>query len=190
MKKILILLISLVVITGCSSGKPSSTPSTTSSSDLSLPTLKADMSGYTLLSDEDHVFVSTTMKEAITIFKKSSKAVVYMGYVGCPFCQSAVPIINEIAKANDAVVYYVDTQNEANTEDDFNNLKELLKDHLATDQNGNPTLYVPQLTFIKDKEIIKNHIGVAPSAETYEMSDEQKDELRVIYQEMFDALNK
>ena len=78
---------------------------------------RADMSGYEMLEDDEHVFYQKTMEEVLALFEEGKSAIVYLGYVGCPWCEEAVPIMNEVAKAKGLTICYAPTYDDGEVYD-------------------------------------------------------------------------
>lgn len=173
-----ILLVVLLFITGCSS-KPSSYT-------------KADMSGYEDFNDEEHVFYEMNVKEMVDKIDKNETFVVYFGFSECPWCNVAMPILNEAAKEYDSIVYYIDTRSneewESNVDiDDYDLVVDHLGEYLEYDDEGKKHLYTPHVFFIKNGEVVKEHEGTI-DGKTDEMTVQDKEQLKQIYEEGFEEL--
>ncbi len=99
--------------------------------------------GYDELRDENHIFVITSMDEAIQIFENKKNAILYFGYPGCPWCGEAVPIMNICAKKYNQKINYVKTKEKNGKYLHTNQQKEKLfsyiKDYLEFDEKGEKT---------------------------------------------------
>lgn len=177
MKKILLvctLLLSMFAVTGCNKA----------------PENQADMSTYSALTDKDHVYVKenlTDLYEDITTTKETY--LLYIGFTNCPWCQELVPVLNEVAKENSLSVYYVDINSLSSEENNtLDSLKAYLSDWLYK-ENGESVLYVPDVAFIKDGQLVGNHIGTVSGHDAYaeKMTDEQKAELKQQLQDLIDG---
>ena len=82
--------------------------------------------------------------------------VVFLGYPQCPWCQRLAPIVDEAAKAERLdKIYYLDIRHARETNDaTYKKLVEKLKPHLRTDENGQPRVYVPDVTVLKDGRVV------------------------------------
>lgn len=155
---------------------------------------KADMEGYDNFMDGDHVFLEVTFDEANTFIKdKEFSGIIYFGYATCPWCIEAVPIMNEVAKAQETNIYYVNKKSEAN-EAHPEWLKEttkLLDKAYGLDENDGETyLYVPEVIVIKEGKIVAHHMGTLDDHDATErkMTDKEQEELQKIYEELFEKL--
>lgn len=196
MKKILILGLTALMLFGCSA-KPAETNQTTEKIDtttlniLDMGTESADMSGYTLLTDSKHVFKKITMEDSIRLFEEKGSGVVYYGYIGCPFCQQAVPVLNNAARQMGVDIYYVDVKSqEGNSDEIYAKLIEHIKDFLQV-EDGEPVFYVPQVFVVKDGQIVGDHLSLVESydiSKGKDMNESQRNELKKIYLDMIEKL--
>ena len=49
------------------------------------------------------------MQEALSVFQKES-AILYFGYPSCPWCVEALPVMNEVMKADKQHILYIRTK--------------------------------------------------------------------------------
>lgn len=176
MKKIVFVL--LLLLTGCSSTTSSLT--------------KADMSHYENFNDEDHVFYEMNVKEMVDKIDNNETFVVYFGFSECPWCNVAMPILNETAKEYDSIVYYIDTRSneewESNMDiDDYDLVVDYLGEYLDYDDDGKKHLYTPHVFFFKEGEVVKEHEGTI-DGKTDEITTQEKEQLKQIYEEGFEAI--
>ena len=157
---------------------------------------ESDMSGYTGL-DEDHVFVDTSVQEMLSDMDNGMTFAVYYGFVKCPWCQEAVPVLNESAKEAGYRVGYINTRPtsdiHSNTEiPDYDLLTEAVGEYFPLDEDGIPHLYTPFVFFIKDGKVQEVHQGTVDGHDAHErrMTSEEEEELRRIYDECFAALKQ
>lgn len=119
---------------------------------------------YRYVSSEN-VFVYKSMDEIIDILENGT-GVVYLGFPKCPWCQRYVEVLNEVAmeKGIDEISYYNIYEDRKENSEDYRKIVSLLDSHLLTDENGNKRVFVPDLTFVKDGEIIfhDNETSIAP----------------------------
>ena len=154
--------------------------------------VKADMSGYKWLYDDDPAFSETTMREAIKMFTEKGSGILYMGYVGCPWCERAVPVLNAAAKEQNLNILYVNVHDtQINSMEDYYALEPYIKEIFDTDKNGEAVFKVPEVIAIKDGVIVGHHLALVEGykiedAES-QMNNEQKEELKQIYLDLFRA---
>lgn len=116
--------------------------------------------------------------------------VIYFGYSTCPWCRNIISPLLEVIKDNNIdKLYYVDVESIETTDE---KIKEILDGYLSLDSTGNKRLYVPDVYFIKDGNIVFHHIGTVDSYKNpYKgMSSEEKQQLKGIYQEGIDLIKR
>lgn len=70
-----------------------------------------DISDYRYVEDEYH-FYDVNMDDALALTQNPSfNGVLYFGFPGCPWCQSAMPVLVEASNATDVPVFYVSRAN-------------------------------------------------------------------------------
>ncbi|MCR5795453.1 MAG: thioredoxin family protein [Solobacterium sp.] len=178
MKKVLLFLICLLMAAGCAAPN-----------EVELKTTEADMTPFIWIRGETADFRQTTWTEVIRLFTEKGTGVVYYGYKDCAYCQRAVPELNEAAKENGAVIYYVDVHGEEQPdEEQFNQLMELIDKTLDHDENGEPLFYVPYVIGIRNGKIQGSHTslvdGFKPQDASDQLSDEQRARLRGIFSDI------
>lgn len=104
---------------------------------------------------DDNRFAYVSPDEIKQIFEHGS-GLVFLGFKECPWCQKLAPMIDEAAKAEGLdKVYYMDIrQARANNDVTYQMLVEKLKDYLAKDGDGNPRIFVPDVTALHDGKIV------------------------------------
>lgn len=131
--------------------------------------------------DVDNVYKYVTANEAIELFKEN-QAIVLFGFKDCKWCQSYAPILDKVAKENGVeTIYYCDIKKDrTNKTEEYNKLVDVLKNHLYEDDNGQKRIYVPDVYFIKDGNIVghNNDTSLIEGAATEEYySDSEKEKL-------------
>lgn len=180
MKKIIIACILALALGACSSDTGSS------------PKERADMSGYSTLTDTDHVFIESSVKEMAEMMDNHESFAVYFGFDECPWCLEAVPLLNEAAKENNEDVYYINTRKNSEWKsnldiDDYDLLVEKLGDYLSFDDDGVKHLYTPHVFFMKDGSVVYDHEGTIEGHDAHDetLSDEEKETVKGYYEEGF-----
>ena len=103
----------------------------------------------------DNRFVFASVSEVLEKFESGS-GLIFLGFQQCPWCQQLAPLVDDAAKAEGLdKIYYLDIRHARETNDDtYKKLVEKLKPHLRTDQNGQPRVYVPDVTVLKDGHVV------------------------------------
>ena len=104
---------------------------------------------------DDNRFVFASAGEVLEKFESGS-GLIFLGFQQCPWCQQLAPIVDTAAKAEGLdKIYYLDIRHARETNDDtYKKLVEKLKPHLRTDENGQPRVYVPDVTALKDGRVV------------------------------------
>lgn len=127
-------------------------------------------------------------EEEVISFFESGTGVVYFGYPECPWCRNVIGPLIRTSLDSGVSLYYVDAHKLTNKDKLFR----VLDDYLREDDEKNKKLYVPDVYFVKDGEVLSHHLG---SVDSYKnpylgMNKEQKDELISIYKSEIDKLKK
>lgn len=111
---------------------------------------------YTEVSN-NNVFVYRSSKEIIKIMEKGT-GIVYLGFPECPWCQTYVKYLNEVAKevGIDKIYYYNIYDDRKNETDNYKKIVSLLGENLQYDDEGNLRIYVPNVSFHVYGEVIGN----------------------------------
>lgn len=194
MKKIAFL-ISMLLLTGCRSNTPVPTtePTTTPEPTPEITETVADMQGYGLLEDKDHVYRLTSVGEMIERAEHGDTFAVYFGYDTCPWCNEAVPILNDAAKAAGVTVGYVNIYpHDGEPEFDYDRLIEVYGDQFPKDEDGEHKVTVPFVFFFRDGELVLKYEGTVSghNANERRMTAEEKERLFHSYEEGFTLMTK
>ena len=71
---------------------------------------KVDMKDYKQLEGNIANFQQITVAESTRFIKEGGSGIIYYGYVGCPFCERAIPLLNQAAIETGITIYYVDVR--------------------------------------------------------------------------------
>jgi len=163
----------------------------------------------------DNPIIYKTGKEVLDVLKNES-AIVYFGFAACPWCRSILPTLLEVAEDEEVeTIYYVDIQNirdeykftgsiiPEKTKEGTIAYQEIIEffgknldKYYVSDEKGNrydtgtTRLYAPTVISVKNGEIKKIQVN---NVESYtnpfvEETKEQKEELKKIYQELFNSI--
>ena len=131
--------------------------------------------------------------EEVFNFFENKTGVIYFGFPGCPWCRNMIPVLFNSAKNNnvDTVYYFNPREIRSSDNEDYNKLVNILNEYLTENENGEKTLYVPDVYFVKDGKIVGHHLGTVNSQSdpTIELTSEQKQELNDIFDELFSKIN-
>jgi len=104
---------------------------------------------------ENNVFEYKTIEEIIKIFE-SGTGVVYLGFPECPWCQRYVIYLNEVA--NDVglknIYYFNILQDRKDNTEGYRTLLSLLDGYLLNDDDGNPRIFVTDISVVVNGEIV------------------------------------
>lgn len=105
--------------------------------------------------DSDNLFVYRDINEVINILEKGT-GIVYIGFPECPWCQSYVVYLNDVAKdMGIEKIYYLNImEDRKNNTKEYQKLVSILSDHLDNDEEGNKRVFVPDVTFVVKGEIV------------------------------------
>ncbi len=109
---------------------------------------------YSRVVDENRYTYATS--EEIEKIITDGTGLVFLGFPECPWCQQLTPIVDEAARAEKLEkIYYLNIREmrELNTET-YKKLVDKLKDYLEKDEDGNPRIYVPDVTAFKDGKVV------------------------------------
>lgn len=148
---------------------------------------------------EDNVFVYKNIDEIIKIMEHGT-GVVYLGFPECPWCNAYVKYLNEVALdvGIDEIYYYNVLEDRTNNTDNYKKLVSILGDNLQYDKEGNHRIYVPNVSFHINGEVIGNDYETSydthglSSAIEYWTEDEVsdlKDRLTEYMEKVFKELN-
>lgn len=103
----------------------------------------------------DNRYVYAKPAEVLDIFEKGD-GLVFLGFPECPWCQELAPIVDEAAKAEGIdKVYYLNIREARESNDElYKALVAKLSDYLEKDENGEPRIYVPDVTAFRDGEVV------------------------------------
>ncbi len=212
MKKTICMILSALMLCGCAQNSTDTAPGASvtptavpTASPTAVPTASAepketitnpvdvetsvpDMSGYTFLKDNDPSFLKISFQDALRMFAEGGTGILYYGSSGCPWCQRAVPVLDEAAEEQGIQVYYVDTGVYDFTQEEFDQLMKYTEVLLVTDSEGEKSFQIPQVIALKDGEIIGYHLalvdGFSIEDESSDLNEEQSEQLLAIYRQL------
>ena len=100
-------------------------------------------------------FVYASSEDTISLFE-SGTGLVYLGFTECPWCQAIAPLIEKAAQNEDfGRVEYLNIREAREANDKtYQQLIGKLSEYLDKDEEGNPRIYVPDITALKNGKIV------------------------------------
>lgn len=142
----------------------------------------------------DGTFVDTTVLDIANYVWRRNSFVFVAGFENCPYCKRMLPYLKTVADENGIKVGYLNTRKNPNWEsnldiDNYDIFKELFGEFLKEDENGIPHLYVPDIYFIHNGEVVGriNSIEGADDPDA-PLTKEQEKELLSMLRECFNKL--
>lgn len=147
---------------------------------------------YTKL-PKDNVYKIININKAINLVKEGNGALL-IGFKECIWCQQYVKIIDDIAKKHCIpTVYYLDIREDRkNNTKKYQELVNLLKNHLQNDDLGNKRIFVPFLVIAKDKNILitDDETSTLSSDKVDPLKYWNKDKIKALDEKLKPALDK
>lgn len=108
---------------------------------------------------KDNAFVYRTGDEIVDILEHGT-GVVFLGFPSCPWCQAYVGYLSEVAneKGLDKIYYYNIEKDRSENTELYQKLVSILTPYLQYSDEGQRRIYVPNVTFVVDGEIIGNDL--------------------------------
>ena len=151
MKKMILGVLSLFLLTACTSGsgQMEMTPSTEPTNNV--------MTDYEKI-PEDNVFY-TSDKDGVLKLLEHGTGVILLGFEECPWCQAYAPYLDEVSKEYDLKVLYYDVLEDRKENTEFyqtlvNIMNEQGDDITGYDNDGNARIYVPLVIYVIKGEIV------------------------------------
>lgn len=174
-------LVLTLMMVGCST--PANVDATGSLKDYEI----SDMSGYSCSEgyEGEYRFVDMTVDDILAEMDAGTSFVLFAGFADCPWCNSLLNPLNDIATEKGLLIGYLDTRRNPawkNNKDveGYDKLAERIGAWFDTDDDGSPHLYVPEVFYIKDGEVVTAHQGTVPEQEDpkVELTPEQIQKLK------------
>ncbi|MDO5794721.1 MAG: hypothetical protein Q4Q00_11130 [Turicibacter sp.] len=121
---------------------------------------------------------------------EAGTGVLALSFPSCQWCQEALPILNQVA-FNLGVdnVYYLNVRSltRGEKEAEYEQIADLLQEHMATNETGELVIYVPDVFFIKEGEVLAHHLGTIKdhNAKERQMTEQEREELVTTYTNLF-----
>lgn len=185
MKKLTAFLLgSALILGGC--GIQGETGKVTITNPVEINSEPAIMTVYEWIGEEIADFEEITFAESLRMFTEKGSGILYYGYDDCPWCERAVPLLNEAALETGVTVYYIDVYGPFQpTKDQFDDLTYYIESTFLEDDEGSKSFFVPLIIGVKNGEITGSHVSLVKGFELEDensmMNDAQKKELKDIY---------
>ena len=148
---------------------------------------------------EDNVFVYRSAEEVIKLLEHGT-GVVYLGFPECPWCQTYVKYLDEVAAevGVDKIYYYNILEDRTNNTEVYQKIVSLLGDSLQYDDEGNLRVYVPNVSFHVNGEIIGSDCETSKDTKGFETPEEYwskeevqelKDKLTTYMEKVYNSSN-
>lgn len=163
----------------------------------------------------EHRFYDINMYEALQLRNEEDfDGILLFTFPQCPWCQTAIPVINEASQAAGVDVFYVSRSHTLREgdwldwdaemawwlyENGVSNMAWINEDGkvVASDEDDafRPNISVPQIVHLKNGQVLGNHRGTFEGHDRLddgslpELTDEQRDTLFSVYREIFSVLN-
>ncbi len=171
MKKIIVLLSSLLLVVGCQSTAEE----------------VADMSAYDI---DDGNFLVANMADSIELLT-SGDNIVYFGFDDCPWCIELIYEFDKTLEENNLKAYYVNVKADGEEvrvkeNPEYLDLLEIVGSYVRTLDDGTKHMYVPMIFIVKDGIITKVHNSTVEghNAKERKMTEEEVEELRGLLTEL------
>lgn len=121
---------------------------------------------------------------------KKETGLFYFGYNSCPWCRNIVETLVEVAIENDLTIYYINTKDL--NDKDLKNIISYLKEYLRKEETNKERLYVPDVYFVKNGNIINHHIGSIDSQKNpfNKLKGKERASLKKIYLDFIKEMNE
>ncbi len=192
MRKIILGLCCLLVLTACEKGQLKSENNYENPTIAELP--MADISGYRNLKANPLV-KKGSLRLVLDIYQEGGAMVFYVGMSSCVNCLEFFPVLLEVATEYNIPVVYVDARLEPHpeTNPDYFEFLQVFSDFLDVDEEGNKDIFMPYTVFAKDGKVLAYYIG---GAENYDpiadgpMSEKQIKSVKKDLYKGFDKVGK
>lgn len=155
------------------------------------------MEGYKNLPSTHNFIQSSFIKTNELLKSDDFTGIIYYGYTDCPWCQEAVPLMNDAFDSLelDGYIYYVDKKAVENSDGKVEEKAvEIIEEDidLQLDENGQPHLYGPEVLVVKNGVIIAHNTGTVDShdATQDEMSEDERLDLFSRYVKIFGEIKE
>lgn len=163
-----------------------------------------DTNKYISINLPEQNLIRYTLIDEIFNILDGGTGIIYFGMPECPWCRNMLPVLIDAAKSNQiGTIYYYNPKNirDENSQE-YQKLVNLLKDFLLTDtatqketdknfDKNKKRLYMPDVFFIKDGEIVGDHKSTVESQKDPKiaLTKDQYNDLKKIYTDYIKKMN-
>ena len=156
----------------------------------------ADMTGYKWMTAKDTSFKEISLKESIRFFTEGGTGILVYSAPTCPFCNRAMPVLDDVLAEYGIKACYVDTSQPIAPDQEqsmklYLELTGYISSIFEKDEDGNPMFQIPEVIAGKDGKIVGHHLSLVDSFtildEDTQMDDAQTEELKQIYRDLIEA---
>ncbi len=106
-----------------------------------------------------NLFTYASKQQILDIFDHGT-GVIFLGFPKCPWCQQLAPIVDAAAKeAKIDKIYYLDIRQAREDNDElYRKLLNILKPRLRKDKDGNPRIYLPDVSVVRKGKIVGHFV--------------------------------
>lgn len=148
---------------------------------------------YQQLNDSNHIFKVCCADEIIELLDSNKKAIIVFSFPACPWCQAAIPYINEVAKEmNYNEIYYLDIKDMRDNSKSKDHKKYIeIYEKIRFDITNPDNINAPTVIVINNGNVLGFHTDTVESHIKNEnnvldpMNDNQINELKEIYRKLF-----
>lgn len=187
------LALSLCLLAGCASAPAA--PQTENDEPAQTPlACEAGSENCEAKAEAEADFTEIEFDDAIALFEEGKSGVLYFGFAACPWCEEAVPILDEEAKKAGTQILFVRTRDENKerlyTDEQKEKIQKWIEKYMSENEEGELTLYVPLVVRVENGEAVAGHQGTVEEHDAHErkMSADEQKEVRKIYAELVKPL--
>lgn len=142
---------------------------------------------------KNNVFEYKNINEIIKIMENGT-GVVYLGFPECPWCQAYVKYLNEVASdvGIKKIYYFNILEDRKNNTKEYQKIVSILEDYLQYDNEGNKRVYVPNVSFHINGEVIG--VDFETSLDTHDLKDPKdywtEEEVKDLKKNLKELMNK
>ena len=204
MKKRIAILLSLLLLAGCTK-QTIQTSNTSNTSNTSTSENSGGCAAFAecessedeaklyenLLAGKNTPFEKATMEDVVSYIENKESHIVFLGFRDCPWCQDLIPILNDVAIQKNVKIKYVNVRPENTKESDLRNennstyvkLQELLGD---VSGDGTNKIYVPYVAVIRDGKVVDFMLSFDYDAHKVQITEAQIEEYKTRLNELLD----